>query len=274
MLLDSSTVRNLELVENIRTRDRTGSLLDVLDRTRTAMGRRLIRKWMLEPLLSTDEITRRLDAVQELLEVFRMRTELTGEIDKVRDIDRLVTRVVYGNGTPRDLLSLSSSLGSLPAIKEALKESKSGYLKDIFGRSKDFPELRSLVSSAIREDAPATTRDGGIIRQGFNKELDGLNDAIRESREWISSLEERERKRLGIKALRVGYNRVFGYYIEISKTNTRLAPPEYVRKQTLVNGERYITPELEERERIVLSAEDKIRALEIEIFSNLCGEIS
>jgi len=274
MLLDSSTVRNLELVENIRTRERTGSLLDVLDRTKTPMGRRLIRKWILEPLLSKDEIDRRLDAVEELLDSFRTRTELAGEVDRVRDIERLVTRVVYGNGTPRDLLSLSSSLGSIPAIMGALKEVRSGYLNDISGRLKDFPELRDLVSSAVKEDAPATARDGGIIRPGFNSKLDGLNDAIRESREWISSLEERERRRLGIKSLRVGYNRVFGYYIEISKASTRLAPPEYVRKQTLVNGERYITPELEERERIVLSAEDKIRALEFELFSGLCGEVS
>jgi len=274
MLLDIATVRNLELVENIRTHDRKGTLLEVLDHTRTPMGRRLIRKWILQPLLSSEKIGRRLDAVEELVGTFEMRSELLETIDDVRDIERLSTKIAYGNANARDLLSIASSLDAVPEIRKSLTKAKAALLKDIHSRIDDFGDIRALIKSSIRADAPAITREGGMIRQGYDQELDKLNANVHDSREWISSLEERERKRLGIKPLRVGFNKVFGYYIEVSKANLHLVPSDYVRKQTLVGGERFITPELGEKERFVLSAEEKIKALELEIFERICSSIS
>ncbi len=274
MLLDTSTVRNLELIENIRTRDKNGTLLEVLDRTRTPMGRRLIRKWILQPLLGVGKITRRLDAVDELAQQFEMRTQLIELLEKVRDTERLVTRIAYGNANARDLLSLARSLDEVPEIRVNIAPAKSELLQDIVARLNDFKELRELIGTAIRDDAPATTREGGMIKPGFDAELDRLNDSIAESRKWISSLEAKERQRLGIRPLKVGFNRVFGYYIEVSKANLHLVPPEYMRKQTLVGGERFVTPELEEKERFVLSAEEKIQAMELEIFNRICSKVT
>jgi len=274
MVLDSSTIRNLELVENIRSRDRKGTLLEVLDHTKTPMGRRLIRKWILEPLLDPGQINARLDAVEELVRGFDKRQSLSELLDQVRDIERLVTRIAYGNANARDLLSLRSSLEVLPDIKRCLADARCGSLISIRSRIDDFPELRKLIFDAIREDAPAVTREGKMIKPGFDKDLDDLNSSVRESREWISSLEARERARTGIKSLKVGYNKVFGYFIEVSKANLRMVPQDYVRKQTLVNCERFITPELEEKERFVLSAEEKIQAMEFEIFSRICTRIA
>lgn len=274
MLLDASTIRNLELVENVRTRERKGTLLEVLDHAKTPMGRRLIRKWILEPLLDPGEINERLDAVEELVSSFDRRQRLSELLENVKDIERLATRIAYGNANARDLLSLGTSLDIIPEISGCLGESKSKLLREIRTGLNDFPELRKLISNAIREDAPAVTREGKMIKPGFDKALDDLNLSVKESREWISSLEPKERERTGIKSLKVGYNKVFGYYIEISKANLHLAPPEYVRKQTLVNCERFITPELEEKERFVLSAEEKIQAMEFEIFSKICSKIA
>lgn len=274
MILDSSTIRNLELVESIRSRDRKGTLLETLDHTKTPMGRRLIRKWILEPLLEPNQINARLDAVAELVRSFEGRQRLTEALDRIRDIERLVTRIAYGSANARDLLSLQSSLDSIPEITECLRDFRCDTLGRLRSSMNDFPELRRLVSDAIKEDAPAVTREGKMIKPGFDKALDDLNSSVRESREWISSLEARERNRTGIKSLKVGYNKVFGYFIEVSKANLHLVPQDYVRKQTLVNCERFITPELEEKERFVLSAEEKIQAMEFEIFSRICSRIA
>lgn len=274
MVLDPSTIRNLELIENVRTRDRKGTLLEVLDHTRTPMGRRLIRKMILEPLLDPRAINARLDAVEELFNAFDRRQRLLESLEKVRDVERLVTRIAYGSANARDLLALRASLEAIPEIMACIENSKSKALREICSGMSDFPELRKLVSDAIKEDAPAVTNHGGMIKPGFDKALDELNLSVKESREWISSLEARERQRTGIKSLKVGYNKVFGYYIEISKANLQHAPQDYVRKQTLVNCERFITPELEEKERFVLSAEEKIQAMESEIFSKVCSRIA
>jgi len=274
MVLDPSTIRNLELVESIRSRDKKGTLLEVLDHTKTPMGRRLMRKWILEPLLEPRSINARLDAVEELMRSFDARQRLSESLDKIRDIERLVTRIAYGSANARDLLSLQSSLGSTPEIRECLRDLRCDALGRIRSGLDDFPELRRLISDAIKEDAPAVTREGKMIKPGFDKALDDLNSSVRESREWISSLEARERNRTGVKSLKVGYNKVFGYFIEVSKANLHLVPSDYVRKQTLVNCERFITPELEEKERFVLSAEEKIQAMELEIFSRICSRIA
>ena len=267
--MDIHTKRNLELTETIRMQSRQGSLLWLLDKTKTAMGSRMLKKWIEMPLTDKDVIEKRCDIVETLLTEFLLRDELKSLLVNVYDLERLSARVAYGNANARDLLQLKTSLKELPCISEILKAIK--FSKNI----NILTDLYNLLEKSIYESPPITIKEGNLIKEGFNKELDELKEARKHGKSWISKLEQKERERTGIKNLKVGYNKVFGYYIEVSKSNIPLIKEEYgyIRKQTLANGERYITPELKEKEDLILGAEDKIIALEYELFLNIRDEV-
>ncbi len=274
LILDSTTCRSLELVETLRGGRREGSLLGVLDRTATPMGARLLRRRVLTPLRDREEIERRLDAVEELAGDKRLRRDLDGELKNVYDIERLTTRVHCGRANARDLVSLRHSLQRVPALRELLDDRRADLLRGTRERLDPLPEVEGLIAAAIRADPPATLTEGDIIRDGFNPELDELRQTAREGKQWIADFEGREAERTGIPSLKVGYNKVFGYYIEVTNTHKDKVPDGYVRKQTLKNAERYITPELKERESEVLGAGERAKELEYEIFQDVRAEIS
>ena len=273
MTLDSATRRNLELTETIRTGSAQGSLLSVLDRCVTPGGRRLMRQWVSKPLLDASAITQRQDSVQLFVEQGMLRAELREALHPLGDLERLVNRVVSGHAGPKDLVAIRNILRELPSIRVLLPPD-SPALGAIFSRLHPCQEELELLESAIEDDPPATLQNVGVIRRGFSSELDQVVDASRHAREWIASLETLERERTGIKSLKVGYNKVFGYYIEVSHANAELVPPEYIRKQTLVNAERYITPEMKEYEALVLNAEERIREIETRLFREVCARLS
>ncbi len=279
MALDSSTIRNLELLKNIKDGSAKGSLISVLDFTNTAMGARLLKKWIKEPLLDLQEINARLNAVETLKINSMVRDDLNFMLKNISDIERLVAKVNYKNANPRDLLSLKHSLKQLPSIKEILvpavskifEDNTQNLLKSIYV----FPELKilaDLLESSIREDAPVTIREGGMIKPEFNPPLKELHEIKSNGRSFILKLEELEKEKTGIKNLRIGFNNVFGYYIEVSKSNLGLVPQNYIRKQTIANGERYITEELKIQEEKILGAEEKLHELEFEIFQSVLNE--
>ncbi len=267
MTLDSATRRNLELTETLRG-EHKGSLLQVLDHTVTPMGKRLLFQWISQPLLDVEKIRERLNGVGYFFERGMERAELRAALKPLADLERLTNRVIAGHAQPRDLVALRETLGKLPEIRELVERGKriEGSLPVIELHGEDL----GLLESAIAEDPPATTQNTGIIRAGYAAELDGVMDASQHARDWIDDLEGSERKRTGIKTLKVGYNKVFGYYIEISRGAAGKAPPEYIRKQTLVNAERYITPEMKEYETLVLNAEERIRQIELRLFKEVC----
>ena len=273
MTLDASTRRNLELTETIRRGEAQGSLLAILDQTVTPMGRRLIRQWVSKPLLDIQAINARQDIVSYFLKEGLIRQELRAGMSKITDLERVINRISAGIAAPRDLVALRTNLEKLPEIKALLKtdESVLQALREDFALC---PEILDLVTRAIAEEPPATLQNTGVIRAGYSEELDNIIEMSRHAREWISNLENVERERTGIKTLKVGYNRVFGYYIEITHSNTGQAPADYIRKQTLVNAERYITPEMKEYESLVLNAEERIHEVESRLFKELCREIS
>ncbi len=269
MVLDPHTRRNLELNQGLMHGSTRGSLVGILDRTRTAMGSRLLKKWINQPLLDIDTINSRLDFVEELIRNDNIRERLSRMLGEVYDLERLLTKVSYGTANARDLVALQKSLFHLPEIKNILNSLESGdYLLE-GEEMDDLTDLKELLQGALAEEPPITLTEGGLIRQGFNEELDTLRNEAEEARIWIANLENSERKRTGIKSLKVGYNKVFGYYLEATRANLHLVPDEYVRKQTLANAERYFTPELKEKENQILGAEEKINALEYEIFTGL-----
>ncbi len=278
MVLDDITLRNLELMRNIRDRSRRGTLLEFLDQTCTSMGSRTLARWIQMPLLFLPEIKRRLDGVEELIRDPLLRTSLAGMLKGAGDLERLVGRISCAVATPKDLVALKSTLERLPKIFQALQgqNQKSAYLTDLQGRLNPEPILNviNLVARAIADDPPTNARDGGVIRDGFDQELDGLRAILRDGKGWISQMESSERQRTGIKSLKVGYTNVFGYYLEVSRANLHLVPSNYVRKQTLANAERFITPELKEMESQVISAQERSAALEQEIFSRIRSEVS
>ncbi len=273
MLLDSVTVRNLELIEPVFADDialgKSATLLGVLDQTATGMGGRLLRQRLLHPSLSQPEIEARLDAVGELLSETILRAELRKELAGVLDLERLLAKVTLGSAGPRDLLALGKSLERIPQLKQRVETRQSARLQAIRDSLDDVPEAHQGILSAIADEPPMNLSDGGAIRVGFNAELDELRDLSRNGRQYIAQIEARERERTGIQSLKVRFNNVFGYYIELSKANQHLAPPDYERKQTLVNAERFTTPELKDYERKVLDAEDKILALEKDLFGQV-----
>ena len=269
MMLDSSTRRNLELCETLREKQKKGSLLWVLDKTKTAMGARTLRKYVEQPLIEKAEIERRLDAVQELKEQAISREELREYMGPVYDLERLITRISYGTANPRDLTAFRTSLEMLPPIRLILQDMRCSLLGEICEDLDPLEDLCSLIMDAIREDPPIAMKEGNIIRDGYNEEVDKLRRAKSDGKDWLAKLENEEREKTGIKNLRIKYNKVFGYYLEVTNSYKDMVPDYYTRKQTLANAERYITPELKELEDMILGAEDKLYALEYEIYTEV-----
>ena len=264
--IDGHSRQNLELTRTIREGKKTGSLLGVLDFTKTSMGARLLRAYLEKPLVSLAAIEQRHDAVEYLVEQTALRLELGEMLGEVYDLERLVGRLVASNGNARDLKSLASSLGKIPQIKELFPGETSPLLQELEASLDPLTSFVELINTAIVDEPSITLRDGNLIRDGYNEELDKLRLASRSGKNWIRDLESSERERTGIKSLKVGFNRVFGYYIEVTNANSHLVPEEYQRKQTLANAERYITPELKEQEALVLGADERINELEYELF--------
>jgi len=274
VVLDATTRRSLELTETMRGGAREGCLLDVLDQTCTPMGARLLKRWVLTPLREAAEIGRRLDAVAELHASALLRKQLREELGGVYDIERLATRASCGRANARDLLALRNSLSHLPGLKDLLQGASAELLRELRDALDPVPEVEGLIAAAIRPDAPALLTEGGLIRDGFNPELDQIRSAARDGRRWIARFEAEEAARSGIPSLKVGFNKVFGYYIEVTNAHRDKVPAHYIRKQTLKNAERYITPELKEQESSVLSAGEKARELEYQIFQQVRSEVA
>ena len=269
MTVDATTQRNLELVRNARDGSTRGTLFEVLSKTITPMGKRRLKQWMLQPLQDKSEIEKRLDAVDELARTALTRKNLSASQQNLGDLERIVSRVVFGTGGARDLVALRNALAKLPRIKEVLKTCSAKMLLESEQSIDTLSLLHSTLKGAVVDEPPVSVRDGGMIKEGFEKELDELTAGISGDKKWITSLQVRERRRTGVKSLKVGYNKVFGYYIEITKANLSNVPDDYERKQTLANAERFITPELKEKEASVLAGEDKINKLEFEIYERL-----
>ena len=269
MLLDSSTVRNLELTETIREKTKKGSLLWVLDKTKTAMGARLLRSYMEQPLIDSEMINQRLEAVGQLKENMISREEIREYLNSIYDLERLMSKVSYKSANPRDLIALSSSLSMLPHIKLLLKSFCGKLLEDIFEEIDPLQDLYELISTSIEEEPPINVKDGGIIKAGYNKDVDRLRNAKTEGKGWLMEMEARQREATGIKNLRIRYNRVFGYYLEVTNSYQNLVPDHWIRKQTLTNAERYTTQELKDLENVILGAEDKLFSLEYDLFNEI-----
>jgi DNA mismatch repair protein MutS len=274
MILDNATRRNLELVQSIRDGSSKGTLLDLLDETRTGAGARLLRKWILQPLLSKERIERRLDAVAELRDNLLLRRDCRDLLKSVGDIERLVARTVAGTANARDLVSLRNALQMLPALRLALKDIGAKSLQNVSEHLDPAPELLVLLEQSLKDEPPAVLTEGNLIRDGYDSNLDELRLATRDGKTWIVALEESERARTGIPSLKVGFNNVFGYFIEVTKTNLAKVPADYTRKQTTANGERFITPELKEKEEIILGADDKAKELERRLFENIRNQVA
>ena len=266
MALDINARRNLELTEKLRDKSKKGTLLWVLDKTATSMGGRLLRRWISDPLIDVAEINNRLEAVEELKDDVILRGELEEALKGVYDIERLAGKISYGSANARDLNSLKTSSSKLPQIKNLISNSKSHMLKDLYEELDSLEDIYELIDKAVVEDPPILITEGGIIKMGYNQEIDELKKAMTDGKTWLVELEAREREKTGIKGLKVGYNKIFGYYIEVTKSNLSLVPDSYIRKQTLTNGERYITEELKELESKVLGAEEKVVSLEYNEF--------
>ena len=272
--MDASSRRNLELCETIRGREKRGTLLWVLDRTRTSMGARLLRRYIEKPLRNASAISARLDAVEQLYGDFMLRSEISETLAGVLDLERLMAKVAYGTANAKDLLAIGKTLSVIPYLKQLLAESGADELQRICNRLSPEQELFETLLRAVSENASALVREGGMIADGYSEEVDELRNIINNSKDYKTQMETRERERTGIKTLKIGYNRVFGYYIEVSKSYVSMVPENYIRKQTLTTGERYITDELKNMEATILGAVDKLNALEYEIFCGLRDLVS
>ena len=269
MVLDKFTRRNLELVETMRTKDKKGSLLWVLDKTCTAMGARRLKAWVEEPLIDIDEIQKRLSTVEVLVDDLLLRSDLRTHLKQIYDLERLTSKLVYGSINPRDLIALKQSIFVLPEIKGCIDTLEEGEFETINADIDALSDIYDLIDACVVEEPPYTIKEGGVIKTDYHPEIATLRDAVANGKNWILEIEQSERDRTGIKTLKVGFNKVFGYYIEISKGSAKNAPETYIRKQTLANAERFITPELKQLEETVLGAEEKIVRLEQELFSEL-----
>lgn len=274
MILDSSTRRNLELCETLREKNKKGSLLWVLDKTKTAMGARLLRKYVEQPLIEKEEILRRLDAVDELKNNAITREEIREYLNPVYDLERLISRISYQTANPRDLIAFKSSLAMLPHIKYIMRSLESELLHELEEQMDELSDLHALIEASILEEPPISIRDGGIIKEGYHPEVDRLRQAKSEGKNWLAELETKERAQTGIKNLKIKYNKVFGYYLEVTNSYKDLVPDYYTRKQTLANAERYITPELKELEDMILGAEDKLFSLEYGLYLEIRSQIA
>ena len=266
MLLDTATRRNLELTTSIQDNRKKGSLLAVLDKTLTSMGGRLLKKWINQPLIKKDLIEERLNAIEELKGNFLLLQAIRNNIDGIYDLERILSRITYGSANARDLTALSYSLEKLPALKNNLLLLSADFFSRLNRDFDTLEDIADLLAKAIVDEPPVSIREGGLIRDGYNEELDRLRAIMRNGRQWISNLQASERERTGINSLKVGYNKVFGYYIEVTRANLDKVPEDYTRKQTLANSERYITPALKEMENQILSAEERVNDLEYELF--------
>ena len=274
MLLDMATRRNLELCETMREKSKRGSLLWVLDKTKTAMGARLLRSFIEQPLIAKKDINERLDSIEELLQNLTDREEIREYLNPVYDLERLSTRIVYGTANPRDFVSFKNSISMLPHIKNLLEGFKSELLKNTNKSLDDLSDICKKIEETITDEPPISSHDGGIIREGFSEEVDKLRKANTDGKLWLSELEAKEREKTGIKTLRVKYNKVFGYYIEVTNSFLNMVPDYFIRKQTLTGAERYITPELKEMEDTILGASDRLSSLENELFKTLLAEVA
>ena len=273
MSLDINARRNLELTEKMRDKSKKGTLLWVLDKTSTSMGGRLLRRWISDPLIDENEINERLEAVEELKDNIILRGELLDKLKGVYDMERLAGKIAYGNVNARELNSLKASSGKLPEIKSMIKNSKSKMLRNLYEELDSLEDIYELIEKAIVDDPPILVTEGGVIKMGYNSEIDELKTAMTQGKTWLVQLEAREKEETGIKGLKVGYNKVFGYYLEVTKSNLALVPDRYIRKQTLTGGERYITEELKELESKVLGAEEKVVGLEYQAFVQIREQI-
>ena len=275
MTLDASTRRNLELDETLRG-ERKGSLLGTLDATITPMGKRMIHQWVSQPLLNVERIIKRQNGVEYFVQNGMVRAELREALIPIADLERLINRVIAGQAQPRDLVAMRGTLGELPKVKQVIPQGDnvSEQLSVSSGQWSDCGEQLALLQNSLDDDPPATLQNTGVIRPGYSAELDGVMDASKHAREWIANLESVEREKTGIKTLKVGYNKVFGYYIEISRGAADKAPEHYIRKQTLVNAERFITPEMKEYETLVLNAEERIKEIETRLFKEVCADLA
>lgn len=274
MALDISARRNLEITEKLRDKSKKGTLLWVLDKTSTSMGGRHLRRWLGDPLLDVEEINLRLNAVQELKDNIMFRGDVIDALKKVYDIERLIGKISYGNANARDMISLKNSVKQLPQLKELLKFSTSTMLQKLYTELDELTDIYELIENAIVDDPPMTIKEGGIIKNGYNEQADQYRKATTEGKQWIINIEQKEKAATGIKNLKVSYNKVFGYFIEVTKSYLNQVPESYIRKQTLTGCERYITEELKEIENQVLGAEEKIIELEYELFLEIRNKIS
>lgn len=273
MLIDSSSRRNLELVETLREKQKRGSLLWVLDKTKTAMGARTLRSYVEQPLIDPEEIENRLSAIEELNEHPMIRDEIREYLQPIYDLERLISRISYKSANPRDMIAFASSLEMLPHIKQVLKEFSSPVLRQLEEEMDSLLDISGLIKQAIVDDPPLAQKDGGIIREGYHEDVDKFRRSRTDGKKWLSELEARERERTGIRTMKIKYNRVFGYSLEITNAFKDQVPDNYIRKQTLTNAERYITQELKELEDLILGAEDKLYALEYELFCDVRDKV-
>ena len=274
MSLDINARRNLELTEKMRDKSKKGTLLWVLDKTATSMGGRHLRRWINDPLIDVIEINKRLSAVKELKDNIILRGDIIENLKKVYDIERLAGKISYGNANGRDMISLKNSLSKLPDVKAVLKDTTSEMLQELYENLDELKDIYELIEKSIVDDPPMSVKEGGLIKIGYNEEIDKLKTATTEGKNWLVQLEAKEKEETGIKNLKVGFNKVFGYFIEVTKSNLNLVPDRYIRKQTLTNCERYITEELKELENQILGAEDKVINLEYEAFTKIRQKIA
>ena len=274
MSLDINARRNLEITEKMRDKSKKGTLLWVLDKTSTSMGGRLLRRWLSDPLIDVKEINKRLEAVKELKDNIMLRGDIIENLKKVYDIERLAGKMAYGNANARDMVTLKNSLLKLPDVKRCLKECKGNFLNELYENLDELQDIYELIESSIVDDPPMTVKEGGIIKLGYDKEIDELKTAQTEGKNWLIQLEADEKEKTGIKNLKIGFNKVFGYFLEVTKSNLDQVPKRYIRKQTLTNAERYITEELKNLENQILGAEEKVVVLEYNAFTKIREEIS
>lgn len=273
MSLDINARRNLEITEKLRDKSKKGTLLWVLDKTSTSMGGRLLRRWLNDPLIDECHINRRLESVKELKEDIMLRGDIVDSLKKVYDIERLASKISYGSANGRDLISLKNSIAQLPGIKAVLSRAKSQMLKDLYTELDELQDIYEIIDKAIVDEPPISVKEGGLIKLGYDEEIDSLKTATTDGKNWVLKLEAEEREKTGIKGLKVGFNKVFGYFIEVTKSNLSQVPDRYIRKQTLANCERYITEDLKRLENEILGAEEKVINLEYNAFVGIRDEI-
>jgi DNA mismatch repair protein MutS len=274
MVLDSASRRNLELSSTIRDNQRSGSLLSILDQTVTSMGAREIKKWINQPLVQKNEITKRHDALAEIIDNYMILEKLRAELSEIYDLERIMSKITYQSANARDLVALRNSLAKLPAVKKLMAELQSGLLSEMQADFDLLEDIYNVIDNSIKNEPPTTITEGGIIKDGYDSKLDELRSLVSSGKDWISALQKEEREKTGINTLKVGFNKVFGYYLEVTNSHTDKVPARYERKQTLSNSERYIIPELKEKESEVLGAEEKINDLEYKLFVEIRDEIA